>query len=74
MKEGEVGEDGHSHDQDLDPGPDLGQEVKGLHSPEMRGMVIHHLDGRKDGQMIIGEAPEEMIDTKKVNSRNKQSV
>lgn len=74
MKEREVGGDGHNHDQDLDPGPDPGQEAKGLHSLEMRGMVIHLLDGKKGGQMTVGEAPEEVIDIKEMNSRNRQSV
>lgn len=62
---------GHGHD--LGRGPDLGQEIKALHSLEMRGTVIH-LDGRTDGQMTAGGVPEEMIDTEEVIKRNRMKV
>lgn len=73
MTEREVGGDGHSHDhdQDLDLGPDPGQEVKVCLSLEVRGMAIHHRDGKNDGQMTTGEVPEEMIDTKEMTQKNR---
>lgn len=69
MTEREVGEDGHSHAQDLglDPDPDPDQGTKASHFLEMREMAIRLLDGKSGGQMTIGEAPGEMIGTKEMN-------
>lgn len=68
----EIG-DGLGPGHDLGRGRDPGQEIKGFHPLEMRGMVIH-LDGKRDGQMTAGGVPEETIDTEEVIKRNRMKI
>ena len=79
MGRGEIGiekgepEDGLGPDLVLDYRQDLEQKVRVHHLVEMTETVTL-LDGRKDGQMMVGDVHEEMSDTGRMTQRNRVKI
>lgn len=78
MDRGEIGTEKGELDGGL--GPDL---VRGHHQGLDQKIRVHRLvemtetiilDGRKDGQMMVGDVPGGMIDTERMTQRNRMKI